>query len=98
MTKILIVEDEVKLARFIELELNHEGYSAQSVQDGLQGLELALTEDFGLIILDLMLPGMSGIEVCRRIRRSSEVPIIILTARMTYQTKYQVLIQALTII
>lgn len=81
MHRILVVEDEIKIARFIELELNHEGYSAQTVHDGAEGLTLALSGEFNLIILDLMLPSMSGIEVCRRIRRQSDVPIIILTAK-----------------
>jgi DNA-binding response OmpR family regulator len=81
MQSILIVEDEAKLARFIELELIHEGYGAKTAHDGISGLELALSGEFALVILDLMLPGMSGIEVCRRIRRQNEVPIIILTAK-----------------
>jgi len=81
MQSILIVEDEAKLARFLELELIHEGYTVQTASDGITGLELALSGEFSLVILDLMLPGMSGLEVCRRIRRASEVPIIILTAK-----------------
>lgn len=81
MQNILIIEDEAKLARFLELELVHEGYGAKTAGDGITGLELALSGEYALIILDLMLPGMSGIEVCRRIRRQSEVPVIILTAK-----------------
>ncbi|QAT49221.1 response regulator transcription factor [Caproiciproducens sp. NJN-50] len=79
--KILIVEDEQKIARFIEMELNYEGYATEKAADGQTGLELARTGAFDLILLDLMLPGMSGMEVLRRIRRSSDVPVIVLTAR-----------------
>lgn len=81
MAKILIVEDESKIARFLELELKHEGYEVVIAGDGRIGLEKALNENVDLIILDLMLPGLSGIEVCRRIRLESQVPIIMLTAK-----------------
>lgn len=79
--KILIIEDEEKIARFIELELGYEGYSTTKAFDGRTGLELAETGEFDLILLDVMLPQMSGMEVLRRIRRVSSVPIILLTAR-----------------
>lgn len=80
--KILVVEDEVKIARFIELELKYEGYEVVIAHDGRNGLDKAIQEDISLIILDLMLPLMSGIEVCRRIRQTgSTVPIIMLTAK-----------------
>ncbi|NLC68130.1 MAG: response regulator transcription factor [Clostridiaceae bacterium] len=78
---ILIIEDETKIARFLELELKHEGYEVEIAYDGRTGCERALKRDIALIILDLMLPGLSGIEVCRRIRRESDVPIIMLTAK-----------------
>ncbi|NLY48871.1 MAG: response regulator transcription factor [Clostridiales bacterium] len=81
MAKILIVEDELKIARFLELELKHEGYEVLIAQDGRQGLEKALKEMVDLVILDIMLPGLNGIEVCRRIRMESQVPIIMLTAK-----------------
>lgn len=81
MTKILIVEDEVKIARFLELELRHEGYEVSHAADGRSGLEAALQKDVDIVLLDIMLPGLSGIEVCRRIRMESEVPIIMLTAK-----------------
>lgn len=81
MSKILIVEDELKIARFLELELKHEGYEVLIAGDGRQGLEKALKENVDLVILDIMLPGLSGIEVCRRIRLESKVPIIMLTAK-----------------
>ncbi|NLI91301.1 MAG: response regulator transcription factor [Peptococcaceae bacterium] len=80
-TKILVIEDEVKIARFLELELNHEGYAVEVAHDGRLGYEKAMAGDIDLIILDLMLPGLSGIEVCRRVRRESDVPIIMLTAK-----------------
>lgn len=79
--KILIVEDEEKIARFLELELKYEGYIVEKAYDGRTGLEKALENDFSLIILDIMLPGLNGVEVCRRIRQSSEIPIIMLTAK-----------------
>lgn len=79
--KILIVEDEVKIARFVELELTHEGYEVEKAFDGREGLERALTGNFSLIVLDVMLPLLNGMEVLRRIRKESTVPIILLTAR-----------------
>ena len=78
---ILIIEDEKNMSRFIELELKHEGYSCQTAYDGRTGLELALNHDFDVILLDLMLPSLNGIEVCRRIRAVKMTPIIMLTAR-----------------
>src|SRR5665647_1392249 len=79
--KILIIEDEKKIARFLELELNYEGYEVEIANDGRSGFEKAQDTTIDLIILDLMLPGLSGIEICRRIRHNSEVPIIMLTAK-----------------
>lgn len=79
--KILIVEDEEKIARFIELELSHEGYEAAKAFNGRDGLEMAESGRFDLILLDIMLPEISGLEVLRRIRRTSQVPVILLTAR-----------------
>ncbi len=81
MAKILIVEDESKIARFVELELKYEGYEVEVAADGRSGLEKALQKDVDLVLLDIMLPGISGIEVCRRIRSESAVPIIMLTAK-----------------
>ncbi len=79
--KILIVEDEHKIARFLELELKYEGYEVDIANNGREGLEKGKNDDINLIILDLMLPGLSGIEVCRRIRQTSDIPIIMLTAK-----------------
>jgi len=81
MAKILIIEDENKIARFVELELKYEGYEVEIASDGRTGLEKALHDNVDLILLDIMLPGLSGIEVCRRIRLESSVPIIMLTAK-----------------
>ncbi len=79
--KILIVEDEAKIARFLELELKYEGYEIEIASNGRDGLEKGKSTDVDVIILDLMLPGLSGIEVCRRLRQTSDVPIIMLTAK-----------------
>ncbi|NLN63967.1 MAG: response regulator transcription factor [Clostridiaceae bacterium] len=79
--KILVVEDESKIARFLELELKHEGYEVELAFDGRDGLEKALRGDIHLVILDLMLPMLSGLEVLRRIRKTSDLPVIMLTAK-----------------
>ncbi len=81
MSKILIVEDEAKIARFVELELVHEGYEVVKKEDGREGLEEALSTDFDLILLDVMLPGLNGLEVLRRLRAQKQTPVILLTAR-----------------
>ena len=82
MTKILLVEDEEKLARFVELELTHAGYQVEKAFDGRTGLELAEKGGFDLLLLDIMLPGLNGLEVLRRLRKEgSGVPVIMLTAR-----------------
>lgn len=81
MTKILIVEDEQNLARFIELELEHENYAVDIEYDGKPGLEKALTNDYDLILLDLMLPNINGLEICRQVRQNKSTPIIIITAK-----------------
>lgn len=78
---ILVVEDEEKLARFVELELRHEGYEVQKCGNGRDALELAEKGGFDLILLDIMLPGLNGLEVLRRLRPVSDVPVILLTAR-----------------
>ncbi len=81
MVKILIVEDEEKIARFIELELMHEGYKVIKANNGRDGLEIAERGEADLVILDVMLPEINGLEVLRRLRRTSDVPVIMLTAR-----------------
>lgn len=79
--KILIIEDEVNIARFLELELVHEGYTVEKEQDGRKGLEKAMSGSYDLIILDVMLPALNGMEVLRRLRQSMETPVIMLTAK-----------------
>ncbi|MDF2593000.1 MAG: two component transcriptional regulator, winged helix family [Clostridia bacterium] len=79
--KILIIEDEIKIARFLELELGHEGYAVDQAHDGREGLNKALNNQYDLIVLDIMLPFVNGIEVLRKIRQNSEIPIILLTAK-----------------
>ncbi|MCK5128472.1 MAG: response regulator transcription factor [Clostridiales bacterium] len=82
MDKILIIEDDIKIARFVELELTHEGYSVEIAHDGREGLGMAQAIKYQAILLDLMLPKLSGIEVCRRIRQEDEsIPILMLTAK-----------------
>ena len=78
---ILIIEDDEKLARMIELELGHEDYETEKAADGVSGLKAAEDGSHDLILLDIMLPGMSGIEVLRRLRKSKDTPVILLTAR-----------------
>lgn len=78
---VLIVEDEEKLARFIELELIHEGYTVSKSGDGREALEMAENNDYDLILLDIMLPGLNGLEVLRRLSKSKQTPVILLTAR-----------------
>ncbi len=81
MHKILLVEDEQKIARFIELELQHEGYEVIKAEDGRTGLKLAEESGWDLMLLDIMLPGLNGLEVLRRLRKTSTAPVIMLTAR-----------------
>ncbi|MBD3882302.1 response regulator transcription factor [Phormidium tenue FACHB-886] len=81
-SSILLVEDEVKLARFIQLELDSEGYQISVAHDGLTGLTMLRESPPDLVILDWMMPGMTGVEVCRRLRATgSKVPVILLTAK-----------------
>ena len=81
MIKILIVEDEEKIARFVELELMHEGYQVIKADDGRKGLEIAEKGNVDLVLLDIMLPELNGFEVLRRLRKTSEIPVIMVTAR-----------------
>ncbi len=79
--RVLVIEDEKNIARFIELELKHEQFDVVMAYDGRTGLDEALNHQFDCILLDVMLPSLNGIEVCRRIRAKSNVPIILITAR-----------------
>ncbi len=81
MAKILVVEDEKAIADIVAFNLMREGYEVITAYDGLEGLKFALEDGVDLILLDVMLPGMDGFEICRRVREKSNVPIIMLTAR-----------------
>lgn len=87
MRKILIVEDEENMVLFIQMELKYEGYNVDVASDGRKAVELALKNNYDLILLDLMLPGINGLEVCRRIRKEKDTPIIMLTARDSVMDK-----------
>ncbi len=88
MKEILLIEDELKIARFLQLELTHEGYSLTIATEGRDGLIKAMDDKFDLIILDLMLPNLSGIEICRRLRSNNiQTPIIMLTAKSDVSDK-----------
>ena len=80
-TRVLIVEDEARIARFLQMELEHEGFEAETESNGTRAYERIIQEKFDIVLLDVMLPGMDGIEICRRVREISNVPIIMLTAR-----------------
>lgn len=85
--KILIVEDEWKIARFIQMELLHEGYVSEIETNGRRALDRIMQENFCLVLLDIMLPEMDGLEVCRRVREVSTVPIIMVTAKNDVEEK-----------
>jgi len=85
--RILIVEDEEEIVSFIKLELEHEGYEAEAATNGKSGLQMALEKDFEMILLDIMLPDLNGLEVLRRLRAHKNTPVILLTARDTVMDK-----------
>lgn len=87
--RVLIVEDERRIARFLQMELEHEGFRAAVEADGRRAYERILQEGYDLVLLDLMLPGMDGLAVCRNVRRASDVPIIMLTAKDELEDKVQ---------
>ena len=87
MYKILLIEDEENIASFVKMELEYEGYEVDVCEDGIKGLEKAIENDYNLILLDLMLPKLNGLEVCRRLRKSKNTPIIMLTARDSVMDK-----------
>ncbi|NLM97728.1 MAG: response regulator transcription factor [Halanaerobiaceae bacterium] len=89
--KILVVEDEAQLARLIELELDHEGYQVVVKYNGRDGLEALKKEEFDLVLLDIMLPEIDGMEVCRRLRDFSDVPVIMVTAKDAVPDKVEAL-------
>ena len=81
MKKILIIEDESSISDFVKLELEYEGYQVSIKEDGREGLKEALENDYDLIILDIMLPSMNGFEICRRLKREKNTPVIMLSAK-----------------
>lgn len=85
--EILIVEDEKQMAMFIEMELKHEGYEVDIAYDGLTAIKKVKKHNFDIIILDIMLPGLNGMEVCREIRKAYKIPIIMLTAKSDIRDK-----------
>ena len=85
--RVLVVDDDVKTVELVKLYLNRDGYKVFTVHDGVEALRLARESHPDLIVLDLMLPGIDGFEVCRTLRNESDVPIIMLTARTTDQDK-----------
>lgn len=89
--RILIVEDELQLARLMELELDHEGYAVKVSHNGREALGLLQEEEFDLVLLDIMLPEMDGVEVCRRLREFSDIPVIMVTARDAVPEKVEAL-------
>ncbi|WP_354315585.1 response regulator transcription factor [Priestia megaterium] len=81
MQKVLIIEDEEGLVDFLELELKYEGYLVDIAYDGRAGLDKATNQGYDIILLDLMMPGLNGVEVCRRLRTTKDTPVIMLTAK-----------------
>lgn len=79
--KLLLIEDDGDIVEFVRMELEHEGYAVQCARDGRSGLDMALAADFDLILLDIMLPILNGLEVLRRLRAQKDTPVILLTAR-----------------
>ena len=89
MTRVLVVEDEADIAHFIERGLVYKGYEVSVAENGEQALDLARDSSPDLVILDLMLPGLDGIDVCRRLRAAGSLPIIVLTARDAVSDKVE---------
>ena len=81
MTKIFIVEDERRIARFLQMELEHEGFQTANESNGLRAYERIIQENYDLVLLDIMLPGMDGLTICKNVRKLSDIPIIMLTAK-----------------
>lgn len=91
MKNILIIEDDLRIRKILQLELEHEGYLVSLAKDGKEGLEKAKLIRYDLILLDLMLPEISGEEVCKELRKNSDVPIIVLTAKENIRSKVELL-------
>lgn len=91
MKKILLIEDDNKITRFLELKLTYSGYLFDKAEDGLNGIKKIEKNEYHLILLDLMMPGISGEDVCKKIREISNVPLIIITAKDTMYSKINLL-------
>jgi len=91
LANILVIEDDRKILRYLELELIHDGYTVKGCTDGKSGLDELIENSFDLVILDLMLPEISGEEVCKKIREVSEVPIIVVSAKDGTKSKVELL-------
>ena len=87
--RVLVVDDDVKTVELVKLYLNRDGYRVLTAFDGVEALRLARESRPDLIVLDLMLPGIDGLEVCHTLRQESDVPIIMLTAKTTDQDKLE---------
>ena len=87
--KIFIVEDENRIARFLQMELEHEGFETETESNGSRAYERIIQGDFDLVLLDVMLPDMDGLTICKKVRELSDVPIIMLTARDDVNDKVQ---------
>jgi two-component system response regulator CpxR len=81
MDRVLIIDDDIELCELLVARMSGEGFEIEAVHDGNRGLERALSREHSLVVLDLMLPGMGGLEVLRRLREQSSIPVLILTAR-----------------
>ncbi|MBQ1336361.1 MAG: response regulator transcription factor, partial [Selenomonadaceae bacterium] len=85
--RVFIVEDEPRIARFLQIELEHEGFQAEMEANGRRAFERIVQENHDIVLLDVMLPDMDGMEICRRVREVSSIPIIMLTARDEIEDK-----------
>ena len=85
--RVFIVEDEPRIARFLQIELEHEGFQAETEANGRRAFERIVQENHDIVLLDVMLPDMDGMEICRRVREVSSIPIIMLTARDEIEDK-----------
>lgn len=81
MDRVLIIDDDIELCELLAARMNGEGFEIEAVHDGNRGLERALSREHSLVVLDLMLPGLGGLDVLRRVREQSPIPVLILTAR-----------------
>src|SRR5579863_565302 len=81
MDRVLIIDDDIELCELLAVRMSGEGFEIEAAHDGARGLERALSREHSLVVLDLMLPGMSGLDVLRRVREQSPIPVLVLTAR-----------------